>query len=194
MGDMLKLSDSFDVLKNLSLSKYLIINKKSDLSMMDFPYYMKIDSAEHKLKMGGVYLCDNLIDAKVKYDEWIKKFNGVGIVIQEKVDGIELIVGVKTDVVFGRVLVVGFGGSGVEEGGDVVFRALRLKRDDVKAMLKELKGYKKIEAKMRGKVITFIEKVAFLIDYYDISEMDLNPVILDNKLGPVIVDARILIS
>ncbi len=196
MGGMLNLSESFGVLKNLPLAKRIVVGSKSDLGKFDFPYYMKIDSAEHKLKLGGVLLCENLVDANKGYDDFNKKFKGIGIVIQEKVEGIELIVGVKSDVVFGRVIVVGFGGSDVENEGDVVFRALRLNRGDVREMLKELSGYKKISRGLREKVITFIEKVGFLVDYYNIVEMDLNPVILVEKgksKGPVVVDARVRI-
>ena len=71
------------------------------------------------------------------------------IIIQEGFEGIEMIVGLKSDDVFGKLLVVGFGGIFAEVKKDVSFRALPVTRKDIVQMIKDLKSVEIFRA--RGK-------------------------------------------
>lgn len=184
------LIDSFDILKDFNIAKFLIIEDISDLNKLNFPYYMKIDSEKHKLNLGGVLFCENLEKAKENYKILKDKFKEK-IVIQEKVKGVELILGIKKDEVFGFVLMLGFGGSNLSKE-NLTFRVLKLSRTEISNALSEfdkniLKSYSHKE-----RLISFIEMICFLVEKINIKEMDLNPIILSDK-GPFIVDARIKI-
>lgn len=122
---------------------------------------------------------------------WISK----KIVIQEAKDGKEMIIGIKDDKVFGKLLLVGFGGINAEVLKDVSFRALPVDKEEIKKMLEELKLYPSLVTRKKyavDKFISMIEEVSKIAVKQKIMEMDLNPVILDEK-DAYIVDARIVL-
>jgi hypothetical protein len=149
---------------------------------------MKIDSSVHKKQVGGVVRCDTLEEAKAEYIILTKKFKEQ-IVIQEEIKGIEIILGIKEDNVFGKLLLLGFGGESLEKE-DVAFRALPIKRGEIKKTLKSLRNYSKIRGLAIEKLLTMIEIFLVIVDTNDIIEADLNPIILTKK-DAIIVDARI---
>jgi len=59
--------------------------------------------------------------------------------------GLELVVGMSKDPQFGPVLMFGLGGTLVEVLKDVAFRIVPLTRQDAKAMIREVKGYRLLE-------------------------------------------------
>jgi acetyltransferase len=63
-----------------------------------------------------------------------------GFLIQEMVDGVELLLGVREDPQFGPVMVVGLGGILVEALDDVALRLLPVDADEARAMLRSLRG------------------------------------------------------
>lgn len=191
---MLGVIESFNTVKNLPLAKFNIVKKYEDLEKFEFPYYLKADVTGHKTEMGAVILCNNLKDAEKKLREMHKKFPKNNILVQEIIKGVEMIVGLKNDKVFGKLLVVGFGGIFTEIQRDVSFRALPVSRSDIISMIKNLRGFKIFSA--RGKkynlenFYTLIEKVTYLADKKDIEELDLNPVIVGEN-GSFVIDARV---
>ncbi len=191
---MKSLVESFDILKGLPLVKTLIVNSVGDLEKVNFPYYMKINSGGHKLKMGGVVLCQDLKSSKKNYEIFKKKFKE-SIIVQEEVRGVELIIGIKEDLVFGKMILVGLGGSFVEEKGDVSFRSLPVTQKDIHSMLSDLSLFESLEKKgfSMKKFVDLIKRVADLSEEKNIIELDLNPVIF-NKLGVFVVDSRIEVS
>lgn len=188
---MLNLKESFEFFKTLPLAKWKIADD-NNLMSFDFPYYLKANVAGHKTDLDGVYKCNNIIEAK-KYFEILKKKFGE-VIIQENFDGIEMIVGVKSDIVFGKIIVVGFGGIFAEVKKDVSFRALPISREDAIKMTEELKGFEIFNSRGKKydleKFYTFIEKVAYIGEKFDIKELDLNPVMIGEK-EVKIVDARV---
>jgi acetate---CoA ligase (ADP-forming) len=60
--------------------------------------------------------------------------------VQEFVDGVEIIAGAREDEQFGPVLLVGLGGIAAEVLRDVVIRLLPARTDDVREMLASLRG------------------------------------------------------
>ncbi len=116
-----------------------------------FPVAMKIQSSEilHKSDIGGVLL--NLASA----DEIRQGFRSImrnanaqtltravdGILVSPmRPAGIELLVGVIQDPLWGQVLAVGLGGILVEVLKDTSIRVLPVRREEVREMLLELQG------------------------------------------------------
>ena len=185
---------SFEIVSGLPLVKWKVVTKYEDLKGIGFPCYLKADVTGHKTEMGAVIRCDNIEDAEKKLRKMHKDFPKNHIIIQETFDGVEMIVGLKSDDVFGKLLVVGFGGIFAEVKKDVSFRALPVGRRDIVEMIKDLKGVEVFRARGKKydmeKFVTLIEKVAYLGDKIDVKELDLNPVIVGEK-DSKIVDARV---
>ncbi|HLD36707.1 MAG TPA: acetate--CoA ligase family protein, partial [Planctomycetota bacterium] len=114
--------------------------------------------------------------------------------------GTELIIGARRDPSFGPVVMFGLGGIYVEVMKDIAFRALPLKRNDLTAMIKEIKSYPLLLG-VRGEgrkdidgIIETITKVGGIImQSTDISDIEINPLVVYEK-GLKAVDVRILLS
>jgi len=114
--------------------------------------------------------------------------------------GVELILGVTTDPIYGKVMVFGLGGVFVEVVKDVVFRALPLSRADAAEMLGEIRhaevldGVRGGAAVNRDAIIDLMMALSGIASAHpDIAEIDLNPVIAGPQ-GCTIADARILLG
>ncbi|MGH9025898.1 MAG: acetate--CoA ligase family protein, partial [Acidimicrobiia bacterium] len=74
-----------------------------------------------------------------------------GVLVSEQVtDGVEMVVGVSQDPLFGPVVMVGSGGVLVEVLGDVTFRVPPFGRDEAERMVRELRGFPLLEG-VRGR-------------------------------------------
>ena len=122
-----------------------------------------------------------------------------GVLVQEMIQGgVEVIVGVTKDPVFGPVIMFGLGGIFVEVLKDVSFRVAPLLRRDAEEMIEEIRGYPILEG-VRGQLpvskealIDVILKVSDLVTAYqdDIDELDINPLLLFPD-GACAVDALV---
>jgi acetyl coenzyme A synthetase (ADP forming)-like protein len=120
-----------------------------------------------------------------------------GIIVEQELPaGLELLVGGKTDPTFGKVLTFGLGGTLVEILRDVAIRLLPLGREEAREMVREIRGYRLI-AGYRGEppkdedaLVSLLVAAAEMFAREEISEFDLNPVILYEK-GACAVDARL---
>ncbi|PMR78762.1 acetate--CoA ligase family protein [Billgrantia endophytica] len=114
--------------------------------------------------------------------------------------GVEVIVGVVRDPIFGPVLMFGLGGVFVEILEDVAFRSIPLSRHDAASMVEQIKA-KKILAGVRGEpavdkeaLIDLLLTVSRIVEAYpQLSELDLNPVIVHAD-GYAVVDARVIVE
>lgn len=191
---MLGVVDGFELLKGVAKAKWKVVSEHEDLLKFSFPYYLKVDSSGHKTDLGGVVRCYDLEDAHRKLQDLHKRFPKNKLVIQESVDGIEMIVGVKRDDVFGKLLMVGFGGIFAEVKRDVSFRAFPVTGKDIKEMILELEGKGVFRA--RGKrydlvsLVDLIQRVVLISEKKDFEELDLNPVIV-GEVKSLVVDARV---
>ncbi|PKL63642.1 MAG: CoA-binding protein [Methanomicrobiales archaeon HGW-Methanomicrobiales-3] len=172
-----------------------------------YPVVLKIVSPQvvHKSDAGGVVT--NLTSAdevKQAYDTILANVRSFSpeaviegiIVIEQLKKGLEILIGGRVDSTFGKIITVGMGGTLVELIRDVSIRVLPVERDDIEAMLAELRGSRLIEgyrnepARDRETLITLIEAITrFFVARNDIVEFDINPVFLYEK-GACVVDAR----
>ncbi len=124
-----------------------------------------------------------------------------GMLVEEMVSGVELIVGTKIDHQFGPVVLLGIGGTGVELYGDTAVRMAPLNQSDVRSMVHQLKG-RQVLTGFRGsepvdmvalgnEVVRFSELVMALANR--ITSIDLNPVMCSAS-GCVVADARIMLT
>jgi acetyl coenzyme A synthetase (ADP forming)-like protein len=114
--------------------------------------------------------------------------------------GVELLVGVATDPVFGPVVACGAGGTAVELLGDISVRVCPLTPSDSSEMVRSLaiypmlSGFRGIEPVDIAALETVILWVGALADAHrEIVELDLNPVIATAD-GAFAVDARVRIA
>ena len=182
------------------------INKDKDLldsNLKDYPYVLKLSSSlVHKTEKRGVYL--NLMNQK----DLLSSFNFLNklmskekikgkIILQKQVPGIELIIGVKEDPIFGKVIMFGVGGIYTEIIKDVSFKVLPITEKDAENIISKSKigkilfGARGIKYPTKD-LIELIIKISSLAIKKDIKELDLNPIII-NENGLFIVDARVLL-
>lgn len=173
-----------------------------------FPVVLKIVSPDvvHKSDAGGVILNVTTADAAEQaYDTILgnvrdrvpnARIDGV-LVVAQAPRGFELIVGGRTDPSFGKVLTFGLGGTLVEFLHDVVVRVLPLTADEVRAMVRQIRGYRLIRGYRdyppldEEALVDLIARVAGLFDSDPtLAEFDLNPVVLYEQ-GAKVVDARL---
>jgi acetate---CoA ligase (ADP-forming) len=122
-----------------------------------------------------------------------------GVLIQPMISGVETMIGVTDDPLFGPLIAFGLGGIHVEILGDVSFRVAPLTDRDADELLRDIRGLPLLKG-YRGhapadldalrEVLLRVSRLAS--DVPEISELDLNPVMaLPPGHGCRIVDARI---
>ena len=196
--ELLDLESSFEELKGLEIAKYLVLPINADLSKFEskilklkFPLWLKLNSAEHKVKLGAIERVYSFEELKTKHSKLQKQFPGKKFIVQENVDGTEIIAGIKQDKTFEKVLLLGSGGSLAELVKDTEFRVLPINKEEILQALQQLKIFRILQEKNCK-----IDKLVSLISDFSklkIEEADLNPIIVNEKEA-LIVDARISIS
>lgn len=175
------------------------------------PLAMKVVSKDilHKSDAGGVKLnvvgeaamrrARGAILAACREYDADAEIEGVLVTPMAK-KGVEVILGVIRDPIFGPVLMFGLGGIFVEILEDVAFRSIPLSRRDAEDMVEQIKA-KKILGGVRGEkavdraaLVDLLLKVSRIVEAYPaLSELDLNPVIV-NADGYAVVDARVIVK
>jgi acetyl coenzyme A synthetase (ADP forming)-like protein len=126
-----------------------------------------------------------------------------GAMVQPMITGgVECLVGVVTDPVFGPLVAFGLGGVAAEVIGDVAFRLHPLTDVDADALIDSVKaarllrGYRGNPPADVAALRTLLLRVSRLVeDVPEISEMDLNPVMVcETGKGAVVLDARIRLA
>jgi acetyl coenzyme A synthetase (ADP forming)-like protein len=163
----------------------------------------------HKTEAGAVRL-DLAGNEKTEEaaEEMLKQLDsigleGTGFIVQPMVEaGVEMLVGVTHDPVFGPIVVCGAGGVLVELLKDVAVRITPLTNQDVSEMIRSLKTFPLLNRYRGGPRydVTALEQLilrvgALVEDIHEIGELDLNPVIvLPEGQGVSLVDARIRVA
>lgn len=176
------------------------------------PVALKIESADilHKTEAGAVCL-------HVSGDDAVREaFNRViaaaqsykpeakldGVSVQEMAPaGLEIMLGITVDPIFGPVVVAGLGGIYVEVLRDVAYRVAPIDMREAEVMLRELRGYPLLEG-VRGAPRRDIQRLCDLITRLswlghnhqdDLTELDINPLVLfEAGGGAQVVDALII--
>jgi acyl-CoA synthetase (NDP forming) len=175
------------------------------------PLAMKINGADisHKTEIGGVELNVAVDKASQVFDELqarIKKHApGVqtsGVIISPMVDGgVETILGVIIDPVFGPAVMFGLGGIFVEVFQDVVFRMAPFDHSQAMKMIAEIKGFKLLQG-ARGNPPSDIAALAdalvalsqFAATHGDqLHSIDLNPfIVMPQGQGVMALDCLVV--
>jgi len=156
-----------------------------------YPVVCKVVSSQvmHKSDKDGVAVG---INSDRKLTETFTRFSRLegfaGMLVEEMLSGVELIVGAKIDYQFGPVILLGIGGTGVEIYGDVVLRMAPLTDRDVESMVRGLKAHQILEG-YRGSKPVNLEQLARLLKVFSILVMDLQGMIESIDLNPVICSA-----
>jgi len=177
-----------------------------------YPVVMKIHSPQitHKSDVGGVVLdlrCKE--DVKKTFKEMVKRAKEkapdakiLGVTIQKmiKTRGYELIMGSKKDPVFGSVILFGLGGIYTELFKDRAIGFPPLNQVLAQRIIEKtrayelLKGFRGLPPVNMTKVEeTLVNFSQLIIDYPEIKEIDINPLIASGD-ELIAVDARIILD
>ncbi|WP_129630464.1 acetate--CoA ligase alpha subunit [Candidatus Oscillochloris fontis] len=178
-----------------------------------FPVVMKISSPDilHKTDIGGVRV--GITDAANARDSYelieyrARKYSpGAriwGVLVQEMVrKGREILVGVTRDPQFGPLIGVGMGGIYVEVLKDIAFRLAPISEQEADEQLRSIRTFPLLRG-VRGEPpadIAAIEETVLrvsqlVMDFPEIVEMDINPLVVHNQgEGAIVLDARIILK
>jgi acetate---CoA ligase (ADP-forming) len=179
---------------------------------MGFPVVVKLSSSTitHKTDVGGVILdlqSENKVkqafaNIKARLAKMGRAHEMQGVTVQPMVkEGIEAIVGMTHDPLFGPLIMFGAGGINVELIKDVAMRLHPLTDIDARELWRSIKMSKMLEG-FRGTLPSDTQALEDLLlrlsalveDLPQIAEIDFNPVkVLPQGRGYLIVDARVML-
>jgi len=169
-----------------------------------FPVVAKVVSAEivHKSDQGGVVVgianSGQLADV---FDRFSRFPGFAGVLVEEMLTGLELIIGAKIDWQFGPVILLGMGGTRAEIYRDVTLRMAPLNEACIGTMIKSLRAHQLLEG-YRGEAPINLAALSRLMMLFSqlamdmeerIESIDLNPVLCSCERC-VIADARIMLK
>jgi len=176
-----------------------------------FPVVLKIVSPDiiHKSDAGGVIVnLKSAVEVRNAYGKILenaKKYDVaakiVGVLVQEMApQSTEVIVGAIKDPQFGQTLMFGLGGIFVELLNDVTFRVAPITQEDAHEMVIKVKAYPLLKgyrntppADIDAIINVLLNTSKLVMDYPEIKELDLNPIMAYEK-GAKTVDARIILE
>ena len=139
---------------------------------LGYPVVLKVVSEEvvHKSDSGGVKiginsendLRESYEDMMLSVKEYYPEAKIEGVSIEEMVKGVELLIGINTDLQFGKMIAFGIGGVFVEVYKDVSFRLIPVTKQDIEEMIDEIEGKKMLDG-YRGMPVVKKEELIFLI-------------------------------
>ena len=177
---------------------------------MGYPVVLKIISPDwvHKSDWGGVRL-NVTAEAELRqaYRDLEARFRQQtpegaldGILVQKQVQGVELLMGLKRDPQFGPVLVAGAGGIYTEVLKDVARALVPVNREmavhllnslKISPILKGVRGQTGVD--LDGLAAALVNLSRLAVDYPEIRELDLNPVVATPE-GCWCVDCRMVLG
>ena len=208
--ELRRLLHAFNLPLVASAVTHTAANAAAAAAILGFPVAAKIrsDHVQHKTEIGGVIL--NLQDesaVRQAFDDILARAKSAGVpdaavtvLIQPMLKaGVETMIGIAADRLFGPLIGFGLGGIYVELMGDMRFRIAPLTDRDADELLHEIRGFPLLQG-YRGQppadvaalrdVLLRVSRLADAVP--EIVELDLNPVIaLPDNQGCRIVDARI---
>jgi acyl-CoA synthetase (NDP forming) len=175
-----------------------------------FPVVMKVSSPDllHKSDAGLVRVdVGSAKEVRAAYDDLLalarranKKARIEGVLVCEMVTGgVEMLIGVSHDRLFGPVVTIGTGGIFTEVFGDATFRVPPFDAGEARRALHELKGFKLLEGVRGAKpadvdalVDTIMNVQRLALDLAgEVRELDINPLVV-RPHGAVALDALVV--
>ena len=173
------------------------------------PVVMKLCSPDllHKSDLGLVRVgLGTTREVRATYRELVERAEEAapaaeidGVLVSEMVEGgVEAVVGVAHDELFGPTVMVGLGGIFVEVLRDVSFRVPPFGQEEARRMVEELRAYpllsgargrRPVDVKALVKVIMKVQRLAVDLSG-EIVELDINPLVLRPR-GAVALDALV---
>ena len=165
----------------------------------------------HKTEMGGVMLNVPATEAGAAYDQLIERVKARapqamidGVLLSPMVSGgVEVILGVQNDAVFGPVVMLGLGGIFVEVLRDLTFRIAPFGVAEAHRMIAELRGAAILEG-ARGQPPSDLDALAASLSRLslfaaakraEVTSIDINPLLVRPRgAGAAALDALILTS
>lgn len=167
-----------------------------------YPVVAKVVSPQiiHKSEARGVVVgLEDAAQLTATFNDFSHLRGFCGILIEELVPGIELIVGAKIDYQFGPVILMGIGGTAVEIYQDTALRMAPLSEKDVASMIDSLKGHKLLKGYRAAEPVDLVSLKRLMVDFSNLvmalenrfESIDLNPVKCAAK-GCIVADARVM--
>jgi acyl-CoA synthetase (NDP forming) len=216
-GTALSEQDSKALLKayGIAVPKERVVSSPGDAAKaakrIGFPVVMKIVSADiwHKSDLGLVAVgVRDEDDATRVYKRMMDRAKKAapeakidGVLVAEMVQGIETVVGIAQDDLFGPTVMFGLGGVFIEVLKDVTFRVPPFSTSDAAAMLGELAGASMLDGRRgqpaadRAALVDTLMKIQHLaVDLSaEVAELDINP-LLAGPTGVVAADALVILA
>jgi len=193
----------------IGLPKQALVGTAADAAAkgkeIGFPVALKLVAPEvvHKTESGAVVLgLKSAEEVENQGKQLLTKTSGKAqLLIQEMVQGTEVLIGARTDPQYGPFLMVGLGGIFVEVLKDVAIRLLPVDEKEARTMLRELRGYKVLEG-VRGQrprdIDALVRAMVGLSDIFaahrnHLSDFEINPIMVRAQGGGVAaVDVRLV--
>ena len=170
------------------------------------PVVLKVVGPLHKTDVGGVVLGLRKSEEVVRHaSELAVRMRELGeplegFVVQEMIEGVEMLIGVTHDDVFGPIVVCGAGGTTAELLRDIATRVAPITDVAAAEMVRSLatfpllEGYRGAPAADIAALEDVLLRVSALASEHEaVMEMDCNPVMVRQK-GAVVVDARVRVA
>jgi acetyltransferase len=174
-----------------------------------YPVVLKIVSPDivHKSDIGAIKLNVTRENIKRSFYDIVSRVESLmpearieGVMVQKMISGgREVIIGLKKDPQFGKVVMFGLGGIYVEVFKDVSFKIAPLSWDDAYDMIKKVKSYQLLKG-VRGEKGVDIDAIAETILRftqlgmdYPVLEMEINPLKVFER-GCVAIDFRMFLE
>ena len=201
----LKPYDAKDVLQAVGIRTPALaeLTQMTDMEALDipFPWAMKVVGPLHKSDVGGVKLgIETIEQARMAWDELMRIEGAYACLVQQMVQGMEVLIGANREEGYGHLVAFGLGGIYAEALKDVQFCLAPLSHEEAEKMVRSIRAFPLLKG-VRGQPGMDIEmladwliRVALLVtDFPCIREMDLNPV---KGFGPDLyaVDARVIVD
>ena len=175
-------------------------------SELEPPLVLKVVGPIHKTDVGGVVLGLRDPEEVVRRAAELERRMGElgqpleGFLVQEMVEGVEMLVGVTHDDVFGPIVVCGAGGTTAELLHDIATRVAPITDVAADEMVRSLATFPLLDgyrgappADVSALEDTLLRVSALASERESVMEMDCNPVMVRQK-GAVVVDARVRVA
>jgi acyl-CoA synthetase (NDP forming) len=161
---------------------------------LGYPVVVKVSRALHRGPRGVRLGLGDASEVAAAYRELAAE--GPVLVQRQSPPGLECYIGVRTDPVFGRLLLLGAGGPGVEELADIVIGRDPLEPGQIRRLVESTQFGRWLTSPASralfdiGSLVPIAaEALRALAEMPDLESLDLNPVVVTQE-GAIVVDAK----